>query len=425
MAWRDRLRRASYKGVPFYYEDVVSSVGRRTQVTELPGRDVPHAEDMGRLTRRFRVRAYVLGPDYDVDRDRLIRAIEGERRGAGLLIHPYWGNRYVRVVGEVPVTESTREGGMARFDLTFVDVSEDDLPVRRRDPQSDLNAAFARALRAIREAFGEVFSVLDTVQDVRNQAVAAVRMVTDTIGAVKSSIDQAVGVVDDAQRLVADIADAAESLIALPGELAAKLTGAISAVVRSVTSVVAGVDRAISSLTAPFRSGSVSDHHRAEVLMRAWRELYAIADVLPVVVETSGQQSIRAANQAALAHLVRVAATSEAARVAGEIVFDSFDQAVAVRNELSDAIDELSNEADDATFAALQDLRATLHRRVTDSAETLPRIVEVVVSTPTPALVLAYRLYGDATRDVEIINRNNIRNPALVPAGTRLKVLSA
>lgn len=425
MSWRDRLRKATYKGVPFFYEGVTSTIGRRTQVTDLPGRDVPHAEDKGRTTRRFRVTAYVLGPDYDVDRDRMVRAIEGERQGAGLLVHPYWGNRQVRVVGDVPVHETTREGGMARFEITFVDVTEEGLPVRRRDAQAELDSASDKVLSAVREAFEDVFSIAEAVQDIRDQAEAAVETVSEAIGEVKAVIEQAVGIVGEGQKLINDLAAEARILIALPGQLAEQIVGAVESVIGTVTGLVDGAERAINSLTAPFKSGSVSDRHRATVLMRAWRELHAIEDSLPVVVETSGQQALRAANQAALVHFVRVVAVTETCRVAGEITFDSFDQAAAVRDELATAIDELLHEADDDTFSRLMDLRATLHRRVTDSAETLPRIVEVEVTSPTPALVLAHRIYGDATRDAEIINRNNIRNPAIIPAGTTLKVLSA
>jgi prophage DNA circulation protein len=50
----------------------------------------------------------------------------------------------------------------------------------------------------------------------------------------------------------------------------------------------------------------------------------------------------------------------------------------------------------------------------------------VTVTPPetVPALVLAQELYGDATRDAEIINRNAIRNPAAIVGSEPLSVLS-
>lgn len=429
MAWQDRLQsleNATFKGVPFKYENVTSTVGRRTQVTDLPGRDTPHTEDLGRRSRRFRITAYVLGTDYDIDRDRLIRAIEGGR--PGLLVHPYWGNRTVRVEGDVPVTESPGEGGMARFEITFVDVEGEEQPLRRRDAQGEVVSRADDVLTAVREAFAEAFSVVDAVGDIRDEAVEVVEGIAEVAQEVKSQIDQAVGIVDTVHQVVSVLADTAESLISLPNELASAVTSAVSGVLESVASVGAAAERLArfpDTLTAPFRSGSVSDRHRAVVLMRAWRGLHAFGDTLPLVAETSGQQALRAANQAALVRLLRVTAITETCRTAGQIAFDSFDQAQAVLDEISEAVDEIVHDVDDATYGALQDLRAALHRRIADAAETLPRIVELTLEHPTPALVVAHRLYGDATRDAEILDRNpHVRNPALISAGTVLKVLS-
>jgi prophage DNA circulation protein len=69
--------------VPFAVRRSDAQVGRRTVQHEYPQRDTPFAEDMGRAARRFSLDAYVLGPDYDQARDRLIDALEA--RGPGLL----------------------------------------------------------------------------------------------------------------------------------------------------------------------------------------------------------------------------------------------------------------------------------------------------------------------------------------------------
>lgn len=56
--WRDRLRDASFRGVPFSVEDDEGSFGRRVQVHEYPNRDKPFTEDLGRATRRMTINAY-------------------------------------------------------------------------------------------------------------------------------------------------------------------------------------------------------------------------------------------------------------------------------------------------------------------------------------------------------------------------------
>jgi prophage DNA circulation protein len=43
-------------------------------------------------------------------------------------------------------------------------------------------------------------------------------------------------------------------------------------------------------------------------------------------------------------------------------------------------------------------------------------------SATLPALVVAHRVYGDATRADEIVSRNRVRHPGFVPGGIALEV---
>ncbi len=54
----------------------------------------------------------------------------------------------------------------------------------------------------------------------------------------------------------------------------------------------------------------------------------------------------------------------------------------------------------------------------------LARIVSSTPARTEPALLIAHRLYGDASRADEIIARNKIAHPLFVPGGTPLEVLS-
>ncbi len=88
---------------------------------EFPKRDVPYAEDMGRMARRFPVNGYVIGPDYKFERDALIGALEVE--GAGLLILPTLGQQFVQV-REYTVRETRQAGGMCEVEMQFVEAGE-------------------------------------------------------------------------------------------------------------------------------------------------------------------------------------------------------------------------------------------------------------------------------------------------------------
>ena len=95
--------------------------GRRSIVHEFPHRDLPYTEDMGRKVRVFPVTGYVVGPFYKDDRDNLIYALEAE--GPGQLVLPTLGEWTVRV-RDYSVREEKRAGGLAAFDMSFVEVGD-------------------------------------------------------------------------------------------------------------------------------------------------------------------------------------------------------------------------------------------------------------------------------------------------------------
>ncbi|WP_172904159.1 DNA circularization N-terminal domain-containing protein, partial [Escherichia coli] len=73
--WRDRLQDASFRGVPFKVEEESAGTGRRVETHEYPNRDKPYTEDLGKITFRPSITAYVVGDDCFDQRDRLIEAL--------------------------------------------------------------------------------------------------------------------------------------------------------------------------------------------------------------------------------------------------------------------------------------------------------------------------------------------------------------
>lgn len=116
--WKMQLVPASFRGAEFKIEVNSRASGRRVVLHEFPKRDQPYAEDMGRAARRFPVTGYVIGSDYKAQRDALIAALEAE--GPGLLILPTLGEQIVQP-REYAVREQRQAGGMAEFEMTFVE----------------------------------------------------------------------------------------------------------------------------------------------------------------------------------------------------------------------------------------------------------------------------------------------------------------
>ena len=117
MSWRDNLRPASFRGVPFFVEGADQQGGRRQAVHEFPQRDDVFVEDLGLRPHEFRIDGYVLGADYMAARDALIQA--ANEAGPGTLVHPYRGSLTVSCL-DWTMRESDREGGIAWVTLTFI-----------------------------------------------------------------------------------------------------------------------------------------------------------------------------------------------------------------------------------------------------------------------------------------------------------------
>jgi prophage DNA circulation protein len=122
--WRAMLVPAMFRFAPFHVDTNARSSGRRIVLHEFPKRDVPYAEDMGRKARTFPVTGYVIGPTYVVQREMLEAALEAE--GPGLLILPTLLQRdsILCQVRDYTVRETRQAGGMAEFDMQFVEAGE-------------------------------------------------------------------------------------------------------------------------------------------------------------------------------------------------------------------------------------------------------------------------------------------------------------
>lgn len=129
IAWRSSLRRASFRSAQFHVDTGVRESGRRVVNHEFPKRDAPYAEDMGRKSRSFTVRGYIIvypkdtgdvlqQKNYIPARDSLILALETD--GPANLQLPTLGVLNVACTG-YRITEEERFGGYCVFDMSFTE----------------------------------------------------------------------------------------------------------------------------------------------------------------------------------------------------------------------------------------------------------------------------------------------------------------
>lgn len=399
MAWRDRLLDASFRGVPFKVDGHDHAFGRRVEVHEYPQRDKPWAEDLGSATRRFRIEAYVIGPDYDQARDALRAALNAP--GPAELVHPWLGRQVVACVS-ASLHEDSREGGQASFTLEFVEdagaVAPSVTPATRAVARSKADSAAGAAAGG----FAGGFSVAGMPAFVLDEAQALNGLLADQADSLANLLAPTGAALDGFRRQLAGFRSGALGLASAPASLAASAL----ALVRQVRLV------ALTPAAA----------------LQALRPLLMFGSTLAAVLGATPARDRQRLNQAAYVAMVRRGAAAECVTAIAAMTFDSYDAAAAVRDDLAGAIDDLATVAadagEDAVWQALVDLHQAVVADVTARGGSLSRLFTWRPAGTAPALVLAHALYGDAGRDAELVARNRIAHPGFVTGGRDLEVLT-
>ncbi|MCG3177416.1 MAG: hypothetical protein MOGMAGMI_02390 [Candidatus Omnitrophica bacterium] len=409
MTWRDQLQPASFRGVPFFVRSADTEEGRRGVLHEYPLRDDPFVEDMGRKAGEFTLEAIIVGEDYFPARDALRDALK--QPGAGELVHPTLGRMQVALVASVRFVESlTDEGGMARFTLRFTETAENTQPAADTNTAAVTDETADVAEQAAAEEFADVFDVADQPEFVGLNAKELLGEALQTINAVRVGITPDLSVVGEFVNDLSAVGSSLASLITTPATLATRIFG-----------LYAGLRGAI---------------QRPLDALAAMGRLFGYGSKKSPVPTTTPARRVQAANRTAIETLVRRAAVIEAARASARINFSApatasapritYQQAIAMREQLADALEDEAATASVAVFNALMDLRAAVVRDITARGADLPRLVTISMPATLPALVVAYRTFGDTAREAEIVARNPIlvRHPGFVPGGVALEVLA-
>lgn len=403
MSWRDQFQTGSFRGAPFRTQSGERTGGRRVAVTEMPSRDDPLTEDMGRRARQFSIECHVVGADYFTARDALIEALEAP--GPALLIHPWYG-QMMAVVLDYRATESTEDGGLCWFTITFGEAG-----IAAPAP-----AAIAGGQLGVAEANRQAAQIpakLAGKFTIEGAAAFVEQAATDLVKGMATASQIAAGL----QGGVGPALRAFETGLAL---LPANMQGLLRAPLSLGQSIV-GLVASVSALnTAPRRRMT------ALTLMLDWAPA---ATGFPVVTPDRQRE---AGNRRALMAAFRVATAAELARTVSAMRFASYEDAVATRDAIATRLDVLAvsavDDGDDPTADALDALRRAISRDIAVRGANLARTYGLALQRTQPALVLAARVYGHPdveARAAEIVARNGILHPLFVPGGAELQLLTA
>jgi hypothetical protein len=484
-----KKRKASFRGALFSVFSSDTNVGRRNVVHQYPFRDEAYVEDLGLDTDEFSITGYVIqnienDQNYFTERDALIEALK--ETGPGTLVHPFLGERKVSLVGKARISESFSEGGIARFNMTFVSAEEETAPYPADiiDNVGVIDKATDSFLNDINDSFGDLFDASDvslfslnsvqTAIDSLNQMLIAASNSIQSLGPSRVSkalkylaeeyLDIDISTIQDACELANGIIGmfkGLESIVGMYGEIVVdQLFGACSSVVRGISSgPMSGAQIGLpetefmSSVTStPAQISENLGITTVDALLEVTNygeepgseDASSYGGTVEAIIVATPSTARQGANLKVLVNLVRNIAIVEAVKIAIRINYSSYDTVMDTLNSIIDKIDaqliRLGDEADDddyddlgspisdpGSYQALEELRSVFVKSMINIGASLAKIVDYEIPPATlSSLELAYNEYLDLDRESEIINRNIplVKHPGFLPGGQEIEILN-
>lgn len=432
MSWIDLLQPASFRGVPFQVDTIEHQAGDNVVLREYPFQDLPTVFRMGEAAEEIKFSAYVIGDDYMDLRDRLREVLTGE----GVLIHPTAGTMRVFVAGKYALKENpTAEGGMARFDLTFVRAEVRRYPTGVTNaPQTAKDKATAAKAASV-DAFAAGFDLTGKPGWVADRVVARV---TDSVSAAW----------DTMSTVTSGLGDFSNAAIGNYQALRDGLTGLVRQP-RLLGSAVASLFNLPTDITtAAARDFAASFESLFDMGTRVNRKDFEVSLMPPVgsglVMYGTGNADALGLSTPARAQLAVMSDTSdqlfEGLALTGWVQaiaasdLTSYDDALALRAKVNDqAVRLLIRASTQAASESLPDsawhdaMLALLTASLADITDRSRDLVRLTTYTPDgwmPVWLVSYRLFGTVAYADEILDMNpHITHPLLVPPGKPLRVM--
>lgn len=441
MGWREELRPASFRGVPFLVESSEQQIGRRAVQTEYPGRDEPCPEDLGRRAWSDSLAAFVLGDNHLEQANRLTEALN--QRGPGELVHPYLGTLLVQI-GEASVRHSNREGGMSSFTIPLMEAGPAVTPNETPNTDIALQESCDVAEKSLLDEFTEFFGVegmtqglVDELATAYDTGLEAIAPGQDLFAKGQDLWAKGQGYINVGNSWIAkgqswvgrvtDITKVFTNPAALGGGLFFGLrdimgvfghVGSSSSMSKSASTQTAPA-AATPSLNTPATGPTPSAGKILDVL----RNVPAVENTRIQPVNLTEARKDQKAMQGALLDLMHSATVIAAGQASSLVEYQDQDQAEQVQQVFIAAIEQAQERASDTVYQHLEQVRVDLIKDLSSRGAGLPSVTRIKPAHTLPSLVQAYQLYGDSRREGQLVDRNRLSHPGFVPAGESLEVL--
>lgn len=385
-----RWRQASFDGVRFYVDGTdIGQIGRHVVTHEYPGAEQHDNEDLGRPARQITVVAYFASETADADSAALIDRIAQE--GPGLLDIPMFGRMMARATPS-RASWSHERLNYVGFPVNFVEETGTDLI----DPVSYGAALIGLMLGDLPGlAAGFIADALAGLADIAWPVADMAAGLADIAADVGGLVDVA------AAGLAPDILAALEAAApVLSVGAMADLPVVAQTLFEQVDAIASGPETTTAGPSAPVVAAALADASGAALARR--QTMLAAWDVSPV---------------AAVAPLAAAAVyAAEAARALAAATYTDRAAATAARAQVAALADSILPLL---THGALADAFASAigvaAQQITRAMLDLAPVVIVETGQSLPANVLAWKLYGDLSRSLELVDRNRVACPCFMP----------
>lgn len=394
MAWQDRIREGAYTSPSgtrqtFLYEDVTEAVDKRTSAHQFPDAEGTYVQDLGASGRRYPLRLFFSGDDYDLEAKAFMKLLL--ERGTGKLDHPAYGSLDVVPFGTIERKDALKSAGnQAIIAVIFWETIGLVYPQSQTDPASEVAASVEEYNVAAAAEFDATTNLESATQqaEVKNNysqllsnAEAKLQKVADTQADVQAQFD---AVVDSINQGI-------DVLISDPLTLGFQTTIGLQSPARALTSIEARLtayaDLAESIITG---DGAVvgSNNDPNESAAFHTRDLFASTYVTGSVVSAVNNQFTRKTE----------------ALEAAEDILAQFEAVAKWRDDNYDALAEVdTGEAYQKLLSAVSITAGFL----VEISFTLKQELRLIIENPRTILDLAAELYGTADDDLDFLISSN------------------
>lgn len=432
--WYTQLKQASFRGVPFHVDSSNRSEGLNTVLREYPFQDLPTIFSMGQAAGEVKFSAYVIGNDYIGLKDALEKALLVQE--SGVLIHPTMGSLRVWHHGKFTIDEAfTTEGGMARFNLTFIRAEARRYPTEAANTGLSAFAAAVNAAVAAVQAFVDRYN-LDGVAgwvrtNIYDNLVLLHGAVFEVLYALKSGTDgfnDLLTMGRNAEQIIKDI-------LLMPQDLASHYSG-LFGLDKNYTPEQAAL--AVSMLLPASMMDAPVVWLPNALPMRDPQ----LPDLLNYVAEPSVSPYRTASREAeaeccaALTSLCQRLAYVALVQAAAQMTFTNYDVICTVRRAVYEhgqrllmaaSLEQsaLTVSGDVSIHDALMQVYTAALNHLQHESVDLARLIDFTPAAEDNIWSISHQLYGtpDYADEVWSMNRH-VTNPLLVPAGQPLRVVA-